>query len=285
MIGVALAKLAVAKGDEVVAIVRPRSPKISRLPREVKVTEVDLSTLNDCPDFTADVFFHLGWNKTTNAGRDDCYTQTENVRYTLDAVALADRLKCKTFVGAGSQAEYGVKDCALRGDTPVDPSSGYGIAKYASGKLSALMCVQRGIRHCWARILSVYGENDSPNTLISYLLNCFLNGETPDLTPCGQIWDYVHADDCARALYMIGKNGRNGAVYPIGSGNPRPLSDFVKAVRDAVDPGLEINFGAKEYYPHQPMFLVADISELTADTGFKPTISFECGIKSLIKRR
>jgi len=40
-----------------------------------------------------------------------------------------------------------------------------------------------------------------------------------------------------------------------------------------------LQFSKKEYYPHQPMYLCADISELTNDTGWKPEVSFEEGVK------
>jgi nucleoside-diphosphate-sugar epimerase len=49
-----------------------------------------------------------------------------------------------------------------------------------------------------------------------------------------------------------------------------------------VNPQSILQFGKKEYYPHQPMFLCADISELTADTGWKPEITLEEGIKRMI---
>ena len=40
--------------------------------------------------------------------------------------------------------------------------------------------------------------------------------------------------------------------------------------------------GKKDYAPNQVMHLEADISELTAYTGFKPVISFEEGLKRTI---
>ena len=40
--------------------------------------------------------------------------------------------------------------------------------------------------------------------------------------------------------------------------------------------------GIKPYAPMQVMHLCADISELTADTGFEPKISFEEGLSKTI---
>ena len=105
----------------------------------------------------------------------------------------------------------------------------------------------------------------------------------PELTPCEQIWDYIYVGDAARALAAIADSGRDGKVYPLGGGCGRPLREYVEILRDAVAPGGEIRFGAKPYYPHQPMFLVADIGELTADTGFVPEIPFADGIRKILE--
>ena len=228
-----------------------------------------------------DAFIHLSWEKTFGASRDDAEVQTRNIQYTLDAVQLAHRCGCQVFVGAGSQAEYGVQSVDLTPDLPVKPESGYGIAKYAAGKLSAMLCKSLGIRQCWVRILSVYGPNDGENSLISYLIREFKAGNSPQLTKCEQIWDYLYADDAAEAILAITEKGVDGKAYPLGSGNGRRLSDYVKDIREVINPAIEVQFGAKEYYPHQPMHLVADISELTKDTGWVPLMSFEEGISVL----
>ena len=122
-------------------------------------------------------------------------------------------------------------------------------------------------------------------TLISYLLDTLLSGGTPELTPCGQVWDYLYFTDAAKAFASVLEKGRDGAVYPLGSGMPRKLKEYVCALRDLAAPQAELKFGAKEYYPHQPMVLAADISELTADTGWAPEMSFEDGIREMLKAR
>jgi nucleoside-diphosphate-sugar epimerase len=49
-----------------------------------------------------------------------------------------------------------------------------------------------------------------------------------------------------------------------------------------IDAQLELGFGEKEYYPHQPMYLCADIGELRQDTGFAPSVGFAEGIQRTI---
>lgn len=285
-IGSALCSELLAQGVFVYAIVRPKSNRINNIPKStnLKIIECELSNLQSLSnlEIKADAFFHLGWDKTTVLGRDDVNSQLKNIDYTLSAVDLANSLGCSVFIGAGSQAEYGVKDCALNGDTPVNPQSAYGIAKYTAGKLANIKCSSLGLRFCWCRILSVYGKNDGENTLISYLINSFKQNIAPSLTKCEQVWDYIYSEDIASALIAVAKKGVNGRVYCLGSGNPRTLKEYVIAVRDIVNKNCEINFGKKDYYPHQPMYLVADITDLVTDTGWQPKYSFEEGISRLL---
>lgn len=284
MIANSLTNYALSLGDEVVAIVHPNSKRISSVPQGAKIIKCDLRDLIDLkPDFSADIFFHLGWDKTSNSGRDDALSQLKNVEYSIEAVHLAKRLGCHSFVGAGSQAEYGIVSGDINGSTPVNPESGYGISKYTAGKMCALVASQLKIKFNWARIISIYGKNDNPNSLISYLISSFKNGETPNLTKCEQIWDYMHCDDCARAIYLIGQKGVDGKTYVLGSGEKRKLSSYVLAVKNAIDPNATINFGAKEYYAHQPMYLCADVADLKNDLNFECEYTFEQGIEKTLK--
>ena len=284
-VGSAVVRRALDQGMDVTSIVHQGSKRLENLPHgeQVHIVECDLRdyhALSLAGEY--DAFIHLSWEKTFGASRDDAEVQARNIQYTLDAVHLAKRCGCSVFVGAGSQAEYGVQSVDLTPDLPVKPESGYGIAKYAAGKLSAMLCKSLGLRQCWARILSVYGPNDGENSLISYLIREFKAGRPPQLTKCEQIWDYLYADDAADAMLALAVDGVDGKAYPLGSGQGRCLSDFVEDIKDVINPSLTVQYGAKAYYPHQPMHLVADISELCADTGWKPCGIFKNRIKELI---
>ncbi|MCR5762985.1 MAG: NAD(P)-dependent oxidoreductase [Treponema sp.] len=285
MIGSAIISEALKLNYLITAIIRRSSARASSLPSDgrLKIIECNIDEYDSLKQsLQADVFIHLAWDKTFGNSRDDVDVQLSNVKYTLDAVRLAKRCGCSVFIGAGSQAEYGVQEVDLEPSLPVQPESGYGIAKYAAGKLSAMLCKQFGIRFNWLRILSVYGKNDAPHTLISYVINELKNGRSPELTECNQDWDYLNSIDAARAFLAVAKNGVDGKFYPLGSGFGRKLRNFIEDIKSVVNPNVSLGFGLKPYYPHQPMHLVADVSELTADTGWKPEISFIDGIRSLV---
>ncbi|MCI8946212.1 MAG: NAD(P)-dependent oxidoreductase [Lachnospiraceae bacterium] len=293
-IGIALIQQCIAQGIRVLAIVRPHSKRTDRIPRSplVQVVACSLDTLCDLDEkaleragvesFDYDVCYHFAWEATIGSGRNDMKLQTANIGYALDAVALAARLGCHTFVGAGSQAEYGRWEEKLSEYTPTFPESGYGMAKLCAGAMTRLECSRLGMRHVWARILSVYGPGDGEQTMISMVIRKLLAGEIPALTAGIQQWDYLHCRDAANAMYLLGEKGRDGSIYCVGSGNARPLREYIEILRDCINPALALDFGAVAYGPQQIMYLCADIEKLTEDTGFIPEVNFEDGIRETI---
>ena len=288
-IGTALCQRLLDEGCTVYAVSHPGSKRTASLPRHERLCLVlceadDMRSLPAMIQERCDVFYHLAWAKTTGIGRDDMPSQIDNIRFTIDAVHAASALGCKVFIGTGSQAEYGRVSAPLRADTPPFPENGYGMAKLCAGQMSRVEAHKLGMEHVWPRILSVYGPHDGAGSMISSLIRQLLAGERPALTAGEQIWDYLYADDAAEALYLLARHGRDGAVYPLGSGEPRPLRSYIEAVRDAVDPVLPLGFGEIPYADKQVMYLAADISGLKNDTGFSPAVSFEQGIGITIEQ-
>ena len=284
MLGAALTRRLVREGYRIYAVARPGSERLDNIPAAGGVVRVecDLSELSGLKNLIhekCDMFFHFGWNGTFGAARNDLNAQTDNIKYTLDAVNAAKDLGCEVFLGAGSQAEYGRHDEKVAPDTPTKPENGYGIAKLCAGQMSRLLCEGLGIKHVWCRIISTYGPKDGEKTMVSSTMRKLLRGERPSCTKGEQMWDYLYCDDAAEAFYLAAKNGKNGVVYCVGSGAARPLKEYIETMRDIVSPGTEIGFGEVPYAEKQVMYLCADIEPLKRDTGFEPKVSFEDGIK------
>lgn len=287
-VGVSLIQELIAHNIEVTAICRPASKRLGSIPKHplVRIVEcgVDqLLTLKDQLDHDYDVFYHFAWDGTYGDSRQDLYRQANNILYTLDAVHLAHAAGCSVFVGAGSQSEFGHVEGVLHPDMPCTPDNGYGIAKLDAGRMSRLECRKLGIRHEWCRIVSLYGPFDGQYTMVMSGIYKMLRGERPQYTKGDQVWDYIYSKDAARAFRLVAEKGKDGSIYCFGTGKPRLLKDYILAIRDAVNPELEVGLGELPYYPNQVMHLEADISNLTEDTGFVPQYSFEEGIRETVE--
>lgn len=288
VLGMALIGLCIKRNVEVLVLCRKGSARVERIP-DHPLVHIQFCNLKQLKNWRPgeeekyEVFYHFAWAGTTGAARNDMYLQNKNVEYTLDAVGLANRLGCHTFIGAGSQAEYGRAEGKLNENTLTRPENGYGIAKLCAGMMSREECHSRGMKHVWARILSVYGPYDGENSMIMSSVRKLLRGEEPELTAGDQLWDYLYSEDAAWAFLALGEKGRDGTVYCLGSGKVRPLKEYICLVRDAVNPTLPLGLGKIPYGEQQVMYLCADISRLHEDTGFVPKISFEEGIKRTVE--
>lgn len=271
---------------EVLVLCRDGSARNSRIPDSPLVTKkyYDLNELKSVQNGTGkayDVFYHFAWLGTTGAARNDMHLQNKNVEYALDAVEAAQRFGCHTFIGAGSQAEYGRVEGVLKPDTPVFPEMGYGIAKLCAGHMTRERAHQLGLKHIWVRILSVYGPNDGAQSMVMSTINKLKEGEVPQFTKGEQMWDYLYSGDAALAFRLVGEKGVDGKIYVLGSGLARPLGEYIKEIRDVVSPKGKIELGAIPYAEKQVMFLQADITEINKDTGWMPEMEFKEGIKRI----
>lgn len=287
-VGMALIEKCISERTEVLVLCRKGSARAGRIPGHPLVTkqDADLADFKDLKNITEkawDVFYHLAWSGTTGENRNDAQLQTENIRCTLDAVRLAKRFGCHTFVGAGSQAEYGRFEGILNAGTPAFPETGYGIAKLAAGQMSRLLCGQLQMRHVWTRILSVYGPYDGEQSMVMSAVRKLLDGEIPAFTGGEQLWDFLYSKDAAKALYLLGEKGKDGSIYCLGSGSAKPLKEYILQLGEAAAPGVKLEFGAIPYAKNQVMHLCADISALQEDVKFSPQVSFEEGIRETIR--
>lgn len=287
MIGAALIKECIKKGIEVYAVIRASSGKKMRLPESEKLHMVDcsLEELEALPQKITekcDTFYHIAWGNTGENRNFSTELQSRNIAYTLAAVKAAYALGCRRFIGAGSQAEYGPMDVdKISPDSPVNPTTPYGAAKLASGHLARMFCKELGMECIWPRIFSVYGIYEKETTMVASGLRKMLAGEKTSFTPALQRWDYLFSADAGRAYYLIGEKGKDGAVYCVGSGKAAPLKDYIEIMAELTG-AEETGIGARPYPAGAVMNLCADISSLTADTGFVPEYTFREGIRETI---
>lgn len=288
MIGVALVEHLLERGCEVTGIVRPGSDHCSRLPQHptLKLIEKDMGELLQLSEILPhgyDAFYHLAWSNTGITRDTNTIGQIGNIQMTLETLELCARIGCETFVGAGSQAEFGPKTKGPIGNnSPEEPITAYGICKLAAGKLAILRSQELGIRCIWPRIFSVFGPNDRESSLLSYVIHCLLEHKIPLLTDGTQTWDYLYSADAAKALCLIGEKGQHGKKYCIGSGVGRPLREYVEIIRSQIQPDAEIGYGKIDMPKNSVQYLVADTKELFEDTGFKPDYTFEDGIREML---
>lgn len=265
---------------------KPRDAwRIQDLLPKVKVIIGELDRLEiieaELFDFRPNALVHLAWNGVLGGERNSP-SQWRNVSSTMELVELANRLSVKTFIGLGSQAEYGPCQNKIDEFCQTKPTTLYGVSKLAAQLLSERLCAEYGIRHAWLRLFSSFGPTDNPEWLIPYLTKSLIAKERPKLTAAEQLWDYIYIEDVASAIRAVLDSNDAEGVFNLGSGQAYRLKTIIEKIRDLIDSQLPLGFGEVQYRPDQVMHLQADISRLNKATDWSPKFDLDQAIKETV---
>lgn len=274
---------------EVFAVVRPGSSHNARLEEidsdAIHIFPLEMDELERLPfeiferfpelsdeENTFDAFFHLMWG----GDRNDFDVQKVNVVGAIHAVRAAAMVRCKRFVGIGSQAEYGATDKIQSEKIAPDPISAYGSSKVAACYMSRNLAKKLGLEWVWGRIFSLIGRFEPHGRMIPDLLDRAQNGMKMNLSSCRQSWNYLDASDCARALIALSQKGKDGEIYNITDGKCIILRQYVERanrwVFEKFGKMAEIQYGDD---PSPFISLQPDGNKLFEDTGWVPQKEFE----------
>jgi UDP-glucose 4-epimerase len=246
----------------------------------------DLTNLDACEEeiarYKPDTIFHLGWHGVGNSQRDSAGQLDANLAATVRLADLAGRIGCRTFVGIGSQAEYGPQNRRLDEAASTLPTTMYGVAKLAAYHACRVRLASSAVRFAWIRIFSTYGPKDNTGWLIPSFIESLLSGRCMQLTAGEQRWDFNYAGDAARAIQLVGANEHAEGVFNLGAGKCVPLRHVLKLIRDRIDPSLPLRFGEIPYRRDQVMHLEANTSRLSATTGWQPEVDLDEGVSQTI---
>lgn len=221
--------------------------------------------------FKPDIVLHLGWDGVAKSARDS-HHQIKNINTSLHFLEAAIKSEVKAFVGLGSQAELSI----------AKPTSLYGAAKLATYTMAERLAADAGIRFVWARVFSVYGPSDHPDTLISYVINQLLAGERPILSSGEQRWDYLYVEDAAQAISLLATSDLAEGVFNLASGNSRSLREYIETIRDMIDPKLSLGFGELSVQSSRITHLEAHVDRLRNIVGWAPATQFIDGISATL---
>lgn len=292
-IGYALVKHILECKDKVIAVIRPdsgRGDKLNDLKKaygeKLIIEKVSLDNLEALEGrFEADVFFHLAWNGSSGIQREDFDIQYSNIGYTAKAMRVAKACGCVKFIGAGSQAEYGVvKGLAKEDEVVPHPFMMYGASKLATYEMCKLLASKLDISFVWPRIYSVYGVGENSGTLVNYVIDTLLEGKTPELSLCENMWNFIYIDDCVKILKKLADDECSNGVYHVASEDTRLLKEFVKEIRDIITPEAKLGFGIKESNPERTFWLEPDVKKIRNFVNWE-MICFKNGIELKIQEK
>lgn len=275
------------KGFEVLAIGRKEKPQRLEKHDLLKYLQADLSDMyklsEKIPDKNYDAVIHFAWDGSAGDKRKNRQLQIKNAIVSSELVSLTKEIKCNRFIGAGSIMEYEVEAAIASSDITMNENFYYSMGKLLAHILCKIEAEKCGIDLIWGVITNAYGEGETAPRFINTTIRKMLKREDLKFTSASQNYDFIHVRDLAEAFYAITVYGKPSFNYTLGSGDAKPLKEFIYQIRDIVAPESCLEFGSVNYtgVPLPKEFF--SIKKLTEDTGFRQSINFESGIERTLR--
>lgn len=173
---------------------------------------------------------------------------------------------------------------------PLEPTNeGYSIAKIAGYKLAYFYSKQYGMNTISVMPCNLYGTNDNFNLedchVLSALVKRFADAvkeNTKEITLWGTGMarrEFLHVDDCAKAILFLIEHRDSPEIINIGSGQDISIKELAQKI--ACKTGFKGKISWDTSKPDGMLRKCLDISKITR-LGFKPEISLDEGINQMI---
>lgn len=234
---------------------------------------------DEIPDQEYAYFFHLAWAGTSGPARADYNIQLNNVKLACDYVQLCNKIGCKRMVYASSINEMETYEYLQSDD--IEPSGGY---IYGTGKLAAHLMGEtvakiNDVEFIPVIITNIYGVGEKSARMIYTSISKLINKEHCSFTAGYQTYDFIYITDAINSIIEVAEKGKAFNRYYIGSGEPKPLREFLLKMKDIVDPDAEIGLGDIPFKGIDISYDQFDLKKVENDTGYKNQVPFEQGIK------
>jgi nucleoside-diphosphate-sugar epimerase len=166
--------------------------------------------------------------------------------------------------------------------TPLEPSSLYGICKATLFRFLEIAAPRLRLSYAWGRIFLVYGSSESEGRLIAATAQALLEGRPALLTHGGQIRDFLHVEDVARALVRILTSRVEGPVN-IGSGEPISIARAVIELARRAGRMDLLRLGALPAREDDVPVLLPDVGRLRNELGFRPMLTLAQGLQKTLE--
>ena len=246
----------------------------------IDVTNMKTSDLVSLiPKGQYDCLFHLAWAGTSGPNRANYNMQLDNIKLVCQFVELCKEINCHRFLYASSINEMETYEY-LQQDN-INPTGGYiyGTGKLAAHLMGETLAKINGIDFIPVIITNIYGVGEKSARLIYSSIIKLIKKEHCSFTEGNQMYDFIYITDAINSIIEVGKKGKAFNRYYIGSGDPKPLKEFLIKMRDIVSPKTEIGLGEIPFKGTDISYRQFDLKKVERDTGYVNSISFECGIK------
>ena len=123
---------------------------------------------------------------------------------------------------------------------------------------------------------------DNPQTMVLSILKDMMDNAPCRMTECIQLWDFLYIEDAVDGIFRLMDMQCEDGAYNFGSGDIRPLKEFVMEMYKITGSKSQMLFGAIPYPDTGMVNVCPDISKLQMQTGWNAKTTFADGIQKII---
>jgi nucleoside-diphosphate-sugar epimerase len=210
-----------------------------------------------------------------------------NLLGTVNLLDACDDVSYRCFVNTGDAFEYGPQRGPLEESLPCQPDSIHSVTKLGS-TLYGQSIARRGSKPVVTlRLFSVFGPQDDPRTLMSVLVEKAVARAPLALSRPEIVRDYVHVHDVAELYLAVIREPAKvqGEIFNAGTGRVTTIGELVEMVLQYSQSKGEARWNAYPAAAQDSARWQADMTKTFAAFSWRPRITVEQGLRSLIQER
>ena len=204
------------------------------------------------------------------------------VQRTLDLLRLFQASGGKRLAICGSCYEYDWRyGCCSEALTPTQPDTFYGVCKNSLHQMVRWYCKLTGVSSAWGRVFFLYGPREHPDRLVSSVIRNLLANRPAPCSHGEQIRDYMSVLDVADGMAALLDSDFEGPCN-IACGQPTAIKSIVSRIGELMGKPDLIKLGAIPPRTNDAPMVVADVTTMTQQLGWKPRLSLDEGLRATI---
>ncbi len=265
------------------------------LDERIEVIEnIDLEKIDDC--------FKLveGADYVINSGGQICHPSNvstdvqvslQNIKVTGNLLEASYKSDVKGYLDLNSSTgypdrRYPIKEEEFWDDEPYKSYYGYGWMRRYREKLMQHISNISDMKIALTRGTAIFGPYDNFNPknchVVPALINRVIGGENPL-----EVWgtadvvrDFLYVKDVVNGALLVLEKGKSMRPYNLGYGSTVTIGDIVNCILKASKLDYEVYYD--ESKPTTIPFRMVSTDRIRDELGFKPSYTFEEGIKETI---
>ncbi|NTU69755.1 NAD-dependent epimerase/dehydratase family protein [bacterium] len=268
-----------------------RHENVEKIKENITVIEGDVNRREDLDKVgPVDIIFHLAASSSAPMFEKDLKAAYHNnIIGHVSVLEWAKKVGAKKVIYASTSSIYGNNPTPLKESDEVVPPNYYSITKFAQEHTSHVFSRVHGLEIIGFRFMSVYGPNEKTKGQFANLVSQFIwdmvKGKRPILYGDGtQRRDFTYVGDIVQALVLaMNTEKRFGSdVFNIGTNKDYSLLEMVEIINKANGTNIEAELIPNPVKEGYVMTQLASLDKVSAELGYKPTVSLEEGIQTLV---